>query len=81
MRVGTVQFFCQHQVMLCFDDTVRHNYEHVLAYMLEGEARQRRLLWYLCNCMCEYGRIIITMQLYTSSKDSLLVLTRYLMQK
>ena len=33
MKIGTVQYFCKNQTTVCTSDNVKHNYEHVLAYV------------------------------------------------
>ena len=33
MSVGTVQYFCEHQVVLCTVDNVKQNADHVIAYV------------------------------------------------
>jgi len=33
MSVGTVQYFCKHQVVLCTVDNVKQKADHVIAYV------------------------------------------------
>lgn len=57
IRVGTVQHFCQHKIVLCTADNDKLNCEHILAYV-KWNRRHAHEDWYgvsatVCESMCE----------------------------
>lgn len=57
MRIGTVQYFCKHQVTLCLPNSNQYNQEHILAY-IKWNQRHSEENWYgisatVCSNMYE----------------------------
>lgn len=52
MRIGTVQYFCNHEVVICTTDNTEQKFEHILAYVQWKQKHQNEDWFGISTTVC-----------------------------